>query len=411
LLEKGGVRMFANLFRLIKSFIFASVPNKYKKEFNIGINRINVARAKITAIAFIVMEVIMITASLAIKGTRFMQKPNIYYAAMYILLIIVMVIFLLIFAKLQQDVPSYGKEIWLTGIFFVGSILLWCAGISLLDQLSSGQIIVYTVAIIAVAVTPILEPLTLLLIYLAVQSLFLIFLPYFHTSSHGLFGNYINSTTFIIISWAISLMRYKKQVDDFNNKKLIQEKNHELEYVNKELAKANQKLEKLSQTDGLTGIFNRFAFDRLIREEWDRCRRYSIPLSLIMIDVDFFKAFNDNYGHQAGDDCLRKVSEVLSCCARRSSDIVARYGGEEFAIILPYMKKVSLLEFGEKLRKGIEQLSIPHMYSQVSEHVTISLGAYSIIPSDALSIEEFIEVADKALYEAKIKRNNIVIAP
>lgn len=399
-----------NLFKLIRSFLLVSMPSKDKKEFQIGIDRMNVSRAKITSITFIILEFVTILALFITKRDNLLKKPNIYYAAMYILLLIVMIIFLFTFIKLDNDVPKYRKGIWLAGIFFVSSILLWCAGISLLDQLSSGQIIVYTVAIIAVAVTPILEPITLLLIYLIIQSLFLIFLPYFQISSKILFSDYINSTTFLLISWAISFMRYKKQMDDFNNKKLIQEKNEELKYVNSELEKANKKLEKLSQTDGLTGIYNRLVFDRSIKAEWDRCKRQFIPLSLIMIDIDFFKAFNDNYGHQAGDDCLRKVSEALSSCARRSSDIVTRYGGEEFAIILSSMKKDDAAQFAEQLRERVEQMAIPHIYSSISKHVTISLGVHTAIPSDTTSIEKFIKIADKALYEAKKDRNSIVAA-
>lgn len=205
-------------------------------------------------------------------------------------------------------------------------------------------------------------------------------------------------------------MMYKKHVDDFNNRKIINGKSEELKRVNKELEEANQKLKKLSQTDSLTGIFNRFVFDTTVKAEWDRCKRHFIPLSLIMIDIDFFKAFNDNYGHQAGDDCLRQVSRTLSSCAERSSDIVARYGGEEFAVILTHMKKEGVLEFAEQLRKNVEQLAIPHMYSSISQHITISLGVYTVIPSDTSSIDEFIRTADKALYEAKKERNNIVVA-
>lgn len=282
-------------------------------------------------------------------------------------------------------------------------ILFWCEGISLLDQLSSGQIIVYAISIIAIAVTPIFKPITLLLMYLIVHLPFLFFLPYFQKSSDILWANCINSTTFLIISWMISCIRYKNQVDDFNNRKIIQKKNDELKRV-------NQKLEKLSQIDSLTGIFNRFVFDKTIEAEWDRCKRYFIPLSLIMIDIDFFKAFNDSYGHQAGDDCLRQVSRVLSSSARRSSDTVARYGGEEFAVVLTHMEKESALEFAEQLRKKVEQLAIPHMYSSISNYITISLGICTVIPSDMLSIEQFIKTADEALYEAKKCRNKVVSA-
>ncbi len=395
--------MFFKIFRLIRNFIMASVSDKYKEEFAININEINLTRGKITAVTFIVIEVVELVILFTTRGHAFLKKTDIYYAAMDTVLILIMIVYLLMFVKLENSISKHGLGIKVVGVSFTIMILFWCAGISLLDQLSSGQIIVYSISIIAVAVTPIFKPITLLLMYLIVHLPFLFLVPYFQKSSDILCANYINSTTFLIISWMISCMRYKNQIDDFNNRKIIQEKNDELERV-------NQKLEKLSQIDSLTGIFNRFVFDKTIEAEWDRCKRYFIPLSLIMIDIDFFKAFNDSYGHQAGDNCLRQVSRVLSSCARRSSDTVARYGGEEFAVVLTHMEKESALKFAEQLRKRVEQLAIPHMYSSVSNYITISLGIHTVIPSDMLSIEQFIKIADKALYEAKKDRNKVVSA-
>ncbi|CEO89910.1 GGDEF domain-containing protein, partial [Syntrophaceticus schinkii] len=193
-----------------------------------------------------------------------------------------------------------------------------------------------------------------------------------------------------------------------NIKKIIQEKSDELERVNKELEEANQKLEKLSQTDSLTGIFNRSVFDRTIRAEWDRCKRHHSPLSLIMVDIDIFKAYNDNYGHQAGDDCIRWVAQSLRACVKRSSDIVARYGGDEFAVILPHVNRDTAVQFADQIRKKVLELAIPHPFSPVSPYLTISAGVQTLIPSDELSIEKLIRTADQALYEAKKEHNEVV---
>jgi diguanylate cyclase (GGDEF)-like protein len=402
--------MFSKILNLIRSFLSVSVPDNCKEEFEIGINRINISRAKITAATFIFLETLQLAALFIIKKEGFLKKPVIYYGVMYTFLLLVMIVYLLIFVKLGNNIPEHGRGIRVAGISFISAILLWCAGISLLDQLSSGQVIVYTVAIISIAITPFFGPVTLLIVYLSIHALFLAFMPYFQKSGEMLFGNFINSTTFLIISWAISYMRYKKQAEDFNNRRIIQEKSDELNRINKELEAANRKLEKLSQTDSLTGVFNRFMFDRTVKAEWNRCKRHFLPLSLIMIDIDFFKAFNDNYGHQTGDDCIRRVAEVLSACAKRSSDVVTRYGGEEFAIILPHMENENALELAEKMRIMVEELAIPHAYSCISEYATISLGVNTIIPSDKSSVEEYIRTADKALYEAKKFRNNIVVA-
>jgi len=235
-------------------------------------------------------------------------------------------------------------------------------------------------------------------------------MPFFQESAQLLFGNSINSTTFVIMSWAISCMRYKKQAEDFFNKKIILEKNDELRMINMKLQEANKKLEIMSMTDYLTGIFNRLSFETAIKEEWSRCKQHSIPLSLIMVDIDSFKEFNDNYGHQAGDCCIKLVADVLTSYAIRSSDKVARYGGDEFVVLLPHTDKENALNLAEKMRKNVEEKSIPHLFSNISDHVTISLGINTIIPSDESSIDEFIRNTDKALYMAKKKRNCSVFA-
>lgn len=401
----GLSKIFLKIFHLIKSLFVVPVSDRYKSEFNLAVNKINVSRLKATAITFIVFETILIIISLINNQNEY---PDICYSGMYVLLFTAMVIYLLLFIKLGKNIAGYGSIIHITGIIFAGFILIWCAGISLLDQLFYGQIIVYITALLAIAVIPLFTPLTLLSIYVCGQVIFLAFLPYFQQSSEVIYGNFVNSTTFLIISWVISRMRYVNYVEDFEYKKIIREKNEELERVNKELEEANRILEKLSQTDSVTGIYNRFVFDRTMLTEWDRCRRHSIPLTLMMIDIDFFKSFNDNYGHQAGDDCIRDVARLLRASAQRSSDVVARYGGDEFAIILPHMEKEEAYQFAEQIRKRVLELAVPHEYSSVSPYLTISIGVHTLVPSDQSSIEEFIETADQALYEAKKSHNKVV---
>lgn len=385
-----------------------SVPDRYMEEFEISVNQINVTRGKITAISFILIECVILLIFSILKRKDFFTLQNLLYAAMYLVMILIMILFLLILDKFQKNILAYGRQIKIVGMLFACFILYWCAIIALMDLKSSGQITVYTVAIISIAVAPYYKPTTLLFIYLSAQIPFLFLLPYFQ-KFNGI-SNYINSSAFVAIALAISFMRFKKQIHEFNNEKIIQQKSEDLERINKELEEANQKLEKLSRTDGLTGVCNRSMFDITIESEWNTCKRYSKPLSLIMIDIDLFKAFNDNYGHQAGDRCIQRVAEVLVSCAKRSADTVARYGGEEFAVILPYTEKKNASILAEKIRKKVEGLAISHAYSAVSECVTISLGVNTVIPSDEFSVEEFIRATDTALYDAKINRNHFVVA-
>lgn len=402
--------MFVKYIRQLWSFLHKPVPENNRHDFNRIINELNIARAKLTSATFIGIEVLLFFVTLLVKQEKNLDKQDIYYMVMYISMILAMTIFLLTFIRLGKNVSAHPAAINVAGTGFIAFILLWCAGISLLDQLSGGGILVYTVAVVAVAVTPLFHPALLLIIYLVVQAIFLFLLPSFNISGRHLFGSCINSSVFIAISWMISYMRYRNKADDFRNRKEIEEKNAELKRLNNKLEEANRKLQIISQTDSLTGIFNRSVFDSMLMKQWSECKDHNTYLSLIMIDVDYFKAYNDNYGHQAGDECLRRAADVLSQCVGRTSGAVIRYGGEEFAVILPGMDQEKAYELAQRMRKGVEDLHIPHEYSAVTRHLTISVGVCTVIPSDRLSVEELIRTADKALYEAKNEKRNMVVA-
>ncbi|MBN1276202.1 MAG: diguanylate cyclase [Deltaproteobacteria bacterium] len=167
------------------------------------------------------------------------------------------------------------------------------------------------------------------------------------------------------------------------------------------LQEANRKLQYLAIIDGLTQLANRRRFDECLEQEWKRLKREEAPLSLIMCDVDFFKLYNDTYGHQLGDDCLRSVAEAIRQSVKRSTDLAARYGGEEFGVILPNTNKEGALHTAEVIRNEIKQIKIVHSQSKVSRYVTLSLGISTMIPSQGLSPEALVKEADKALYTAK----------
>lgn len=168
-------------------------------------------------------------------------------------------------------------------------------------------------------------------------------------------------------------------------------------------------LEELATHDGLTGLNNRRSFDDFLDREWKRSIREKSNMSLIMIDIDYFKKFNDTYGHQAGDDCLKKVSTVLSESLLRPSDLIARYGGEEFVVVLPGTDEEGSVKLAETLRGRVEELRIEHSQSDVGNHVTISLGLVTVIPSSKLSPELIIKKADESLYLAKNEGRNRVV--
>ncbi|NRT71822.1 diguanylate cyclase domain-containing protein [Clostridium beijerinckii] len=197
----------------------------------------------------------------------------------------------------------------------------------------------------------------------------------------------------------------------YNQKKLVEEQTKLLELKLKELSdlkEANFKLENLSTLDGLTGISNRRSFDNYIETSLRRCVRSQKPISLIMADIDFFKGYNDNYGHLKGDDCLTKVAKTITSSIKRPLDFAVRYGGEEFAVILPETDIEGAKAIAEVIRKNVEGLKIVHEHSKASQYVTLSLGIATLYTNMEISSNRLIESADKALYRAKSNGRNIV---
>ena len=176
-----------------------------------------------------------------------------------------------------------------------------------------------------------------------------------------------------------------------------------------ELKRQRDMLARLSLLDGLTGIPNRRAFDDYYQREWKRALRCKRELSILLVDIDYFKGYNDAYGHLAGDDCLRRLSVGLSASLSRPADFMARYGGEEFIGVLPETDCCGALVIAEEMRCKVEALGIPHVSSPLSQLVTVSVGVASMVPERGVDAAELISIADKALYRAKSEGRNRVV--
>jgi len=183
----------------------------------------------------------------------------------------------------------------------------------------------------------------------------------------------------------------------------------ELNQLKAELEESNEALKLLSCMDGLTGVANRRRFDEFLAKEWKRAIREKANLALILIDIDYFKTYNDNYGHQKGDDTLKSVVNALSSGINRPADLLARYGGEEFVVVLPDTTMQGALLLANNLRERVHALKIPHEHSKVDQYVTVSLGVSCCEAGQTFkSSTKLITDADKALYEAKDAGRNIV---
>lgn len=172
----------------------------------------------------------------------------------------------------------------------------------------------------------------------------------------------------------------------------------------------NDLLEMLASIDGLTEIPNRRYLDENLSREWRRSRRAGTPLSVLLMDIDHFKRYNDCYGHRAGDDCLKRIAHALVGECERASDFVARYGGEEFAAVLPDMGKNEALQFANKLRNAVKKLNIPHKASLNADHITISIGVATTECGQVYGEHTLLEEADLGLYQAKDAGRDIIVA-
>jgi diguanylate cyclase (GGDEF)-like protein len=167
------------------------------------------------------------------------------------------------------------------------------------------------------------------------------------------------------------------------------------------LKRQSDAMRELTLTDALTGVANRRSFNEAIQNEWRRCARSAMPLSVIMIDIDYFKLYNDAYGHLAGDSCLKQVADTMLQCAGRSPDLLARYGGEEFVILLPQVDAQGAETVAERILASVRALAIPHRMSSAGDTVTVSLGVATLLPGKGGTPDALVRCADNALYRAK----------
>ena len=202
--------------------------------------------------------------------------------------------------------------------------------------------------------------------------------------------NYILSAT-PFFGFSNELIGFIESLKDITKRKVLERK----------LKLANRELKKISVLDGLTQIYNRRYFDKILPQEFNRCKRKKEHLSLMMIDIDYFKFYNDSYGHMAGDNCLKTVAQIISNSINRASDIAVRYGGEEFAVVLPNTPIDGAVTVARRIQETLMHRRIEHKSSKISQFLTVSIGIQSAIPTSDLAIDDIIQRADLALYEAK----------
>ncbi|NOQ13595.1 MAG: diguanylate cyclase [Methyloprofundus sp.] len=230
-------------------------------------------------------------------------------------------------------------------------------------------------------------------------------------SNQAHWGVYILAYTFFFVISCVTIFNYRRTMEQLiikvdQQREMLEESNAILEAKSRELMRVNKQLALMANSDALTGISNRRHMDDHLNNEWQRAIRNHSSISFILMDIDCFKQYNDSYGHPQGDECLKKVARALNEQVNRSTDLVARYGGEEFAIILCDTDNAEFV--AEKCRQAIEQLKIPHDFSNVENVISISVGLFTYHPENGSTPGFIFDRADKALYKAKMSGKNKV---
>ncbi len=399
----------------------------YQDEFTLEIARFNLQRGKLLTSIIIGIELVLLMIELFYhpKNTGFEYGR---YTFMYLLMIAVSGGVWLAFSYLEKNADQkafFIKAMQVTSLSYITFLMVWGAVISLFDQSLYGNIVVFMVNILFASYMFYIKSTSILIPQLIAAGVLLIGLPNFQPSPAILMGHWINTGIFVLFAWVMARANYTSYLQNFINRKLVEEKtvllaqtNAELvkeiqsrEETQKELEAANEQLTIIATLDALTGIPNRRRLDQSLQEHWSMAVKEQLPFTILMIDIDFFKLYNDTNGHLAGDRCLQAVAGVLDGCRKEPTDFVARFGGEEFLFVATGILQAETRLLAEKIRHEIEGLKIAHNVSQVSPYITASIGISWQLPSSTNKLSESLEQADKALYQAKEEgRNRVVMA-
>jgi diguanylate cyclase (GGDEF)-like protein len=383
----------------------------------------NIRKGRIFAYITIVFDLLLaavdISSSILEIDDRFHYSN---YLIAYLIFISINIIFLLIISRIKySDIensdPNRIKRFEGLIIVYITLIMSWGSIISLMDQKLYGQLMAFMVNAITCSVIYLLDNKKIMIPYIISISILCIGLPFFQSSSDVLVGHYVNLFVFISISWLTSRIVYIGYCHDINNKKLLKESKALLEnqidenkQINLKLTMANNQLKELALIDELTGIPNRRNFRNFIDLAFTSYVKSDTSFSFMMIDIDFFKEFNDTYGHIEGDKVLVSVANTINSVVKNPMELVARWGGEEFVYVSFNMSKKYIVELAEEIRLKILSLEIYHNDSVINNFLSVSIGVCFTKVHSISDVSRIIEQADKMLYSAKEKgRNNVQI--
>ncbi len=340
---------------------------------------------------------------------------DIFYFYVYITAIVVSGIFAVIYGLYKMGRLKSGQK--RADIMFIIAYLTLALMTTLAESLSSNAApnnIIFTGMMLIIASLVYLDyraTISILIIgnvLAVVIILFPVFMGSIPVSMDEIFGGVLDLVFMFVATMFVCIPCYNNRTNMFLQEQALEHVNSKLQGNNVTLALLNKRLEKNAVTDGLTGVLNRFAFNKVIKMRWDKAREQGEYLGALMIDIDHFKQYNDTYGHIAGDECIKSVAKTIYNGVRNGEENLFRYGGEEFVVLLPDTNMQGALMTAQRITEDIRKLAIPHKTTYGV--VTLSIGVYSAVPSDIDDEYSFIDKADRALYVAKDSGRNVYIA-
>ena len=412
----------------IRNFFNHSIDEQYQLEFLRETTLLNIKRGRILASVVLLIEITLLLVNLSFINQPIRVRYDFAYfdyGVMYMLMIEATLVYLYLsscaYKRIQQGLNQF-TDIQALMVIYITFIMSWSAVISLFDQRLYGSVTAFLTTLVLIPFIFYLKTSLQSIPYLVSLTIFIVGVPYYQSSLTVLIGHGINVGIFVILSWLMARILYSGYMKDFISRREIDRKNQLLNDINQrlndeimlrkeiqeDLERANRELKELSLIDDLTGIPNRRSLDNFLNTEWKRAIREVNSVSLLMIDIDFFKLFNDNYGHLAGDDCLIRVAQALQGNCRRPSDFVARLGGEEFLFVAINIDEAGTKRLAENIKESVQRLNIQHEYSKAAPNVTISVGIAVLEPSISDTPADAIKKADLSLYSAKLAGRNRV---
>lgn len=398
--------------------IRANIKKEYLagEEFKKDLIFQDIYRGKLLAIVIIVFEIAFLLIDIV---SFFLEVSNTFafysYLAMYSIMIVFNLVYLLLIHWFLQNRIHMRAMNTLIALYLT-LIMTWGSVISLMDQKLYGHLMAFMVNMIVCSIIYLMDAKRMSIPYLISILVLVIGLPSFQTSSNVLIGHYVNLHVFVVISWMASRIIYRNYCDNYvikrlmNQSELLLEKEmEENRIINKKLAIANAQLKKLALVDELTGLPNRRNFREFIDKVF-QSNVNSASVSVIMIDVDYFKQYNDSYGHEKGDLALIAVAKQIDSMVETTDQIAVRWGGEEFIYTAFNKSQENILEIADALRLKILDLKIPNQSSTISPYITVSLGTCTGAIGRMEHISRVIKIADQALYLAKNSGRNCVAA-